>query len=262
MGKRMQRRIQANQSPVSQTFHTKPEKADTNPLKAKTDAQKAYINAIRTSDVTVGTGPAGTGKTYIAVVEAADMLRERKIEKLIITRPVVEAGESLGFLPGEIDEKFDPYFAPIRMILNKRLGKGHVEGMIAAGRIECAPLAFMRGHTFENAFVIFDEAQNSTPSQMKLFLTRIGKYSKVVIDGDLAQTDIKGPSGLKDAINLFGHYDWFSHVAFTEDDVVRSGIARDIVIAYNRKGASESEGSKQPFNGRIPDFLKRQKVEQ
>jgi phosphate starvation-inducible PhoH-like protein len=234
-GKRANRFENRNQMIIDPSLDMpKLERGSFDPIKPKTDAQKAYLNAIRTHSVVFGTGPAGTGKTFIAVAEAADMLRRKEIETLIITRPAVEAGESMGFLPGEIAEKFDPYFAPVRDILNRRLGKGHVDGLIAAERIKCAPLAYMRGTTFENAFVIFDEAQNATPKQMEMFLGRIGNNTKVVVDGDLHQQDIPGPSGLKDAMGRFGQYKWFEHVQFTVEDVVRSGIARDIVMAYNK----------------------------
>lgn len=223
--------------PSTLDFHQTPKsKGEMSPIKPKTEAQKRYLNAIRISDLTFGIGPAGTGKTFIAVCEAADMLRNGDIEKLIVTRPAVEAGESLGFLPGEMDEKFDPYFAPVKEILIRRLGAGQTEYFIKSGKIEAKPLAFMRGTTFQNAFVLLDEAQNTTPTQMKLFLTRIGEHTKVVVDGDINQKDIKGTSGLEDAVDRFGGRRWCSLVQFGHDDIVRSGIAKEIVLGYEKPG--------------------------
>lgn len=237
MSKRDRNRRREVEPTTLDSFHPIPSsKGDMSPIKPKTEKQKHYLHAIRHSAVTFGIGPAGTGKTFIAVCEAAELLRTRKIEKLIITRPAVEAGESLGFLPGELDEKFDPYFAPVKEILNRRLGAGQTEYLIKAGKIEAKPLAFMRGCTFDNAFVILDEAQNTTPSHMKLFLTRIGQNTRVVVDGDIKQQDIPGLSGLKDAVERFGHRDWCSLIEFGYDDIVRSGIAREIVIGYENPG--------------------------
>lgn len=154
------------------------------------------------------------------------------IDKIIITRPAVEAGESLGFLPGEIEDKFDPYLQPFRDVLNERLGKSFVEYMLKIGRIEAAPLAYMRGRTFKRAFVILDEAQNTTPNQMKLFLTRIGHDCKVVVNGDIRQKDIHGQSGLDDAVKRISHIPSVKCVRFTRQDVVRSGLVQEIVEAY------------------------------
>ena len=176
------------------------------------------------------------------------MLRDGEIDKIIITRPAVEAGESLGFLPGELDEKFDPYFAPVKAILEERLGTGHLEYFLKSLQIEAKPLAFMRGTTFENAFVILDEAQNTTPKQMEMFLTRIGNHTKVVVDGDIRQKDIPGKSGLEDAMNRFGARRWCRLIEFDMEDVVRSGIAKEIVLAYN--------GVEDPSLSEMPDFLK------
>lgn len=209
------------------------DRGDKSPIKPKTKAQASYCNAIDAFPVTIGVGPAGTGKTFVAVAKAVDLFIAKKVDRIIITRPAVEAGESLGFLPGEMEEKFDPYFAPVKDILVRRLGAGRTEYEIKAGNIVAKPLAFMRGVTFENAFVLLDEAQNTTPAQMKLFLSRIGENVKTVVDGDPDQKDIVGPSGLMDAVERFASYGWCNVVEFDIDDIVRSGIARDVVIGYS-----------------------------
>ena len=202
------------------------------PLQAKTEKQRKYINAIKSSKVTFGIGPAGTGKTYVAGAIACDMLLSGQVEKIIITRPAVEAGESLGFLPGELEEKYEPYIAAFRDVLNERLGKTHTEYLIKEGKIEGLPLAYMRGKTFKNCIVIFDESQNATQQQMKMFLTRIGENCKVIVDGDPAQTDISN-SGLIGAIKRVQHIPDIRVVEFTRDDVVRSGLVSEIIIAYD-----------------------------
>jgi phosphate starvation-inducible PhoH-like protein len=210
----------------------KPEKIDTGPIEAKTENQKRYINAIKHYTLTFGTGPAGVGKTWLCAALAAEALKEGHIEKIIITRPAVEAGESMGFLPGELDQKFDPFLQPFKDVLNERLGKGFVDYLTKAGRIEAAPLAYMRGRTFKNAFVILDEAQNTTPKLMEMFLTRIGVDCKVVVNGDIKQSDIRGVSGLEDAVRRCSHIPAVKHVEFTRLDVVRSGLVQEIVEAY------------------------------
>lgn len=166
------------------------------PVQALTKAQGSYIKAILDNIITFGIGPAGTGKSYVAAGLAADMLREKKIDRIILTRPGVEAGEKFGFIPGELEEKYAPYIEPFRDILNERLGRSQVDYLIKHKRICAMPLAFMRGRTFKNCWAILDEAQNTTPGQMKLFLTRIGDNCKVIIDGDLEQKDIPSQSGL------------------------------------------------------------------
>lgn len=173
-----------------------------------------------------------THNTFVAAAMAADMLREKKIDKIIITRPAVEAGESFGFLPGELEEKYAPYIDPFRDILNERLGKSQVEYLIKHKRIEAKPLAFMRGCTLKNCWAILDEAQNTTPSQMKLFLTRIGENCKVIVDGDTEQKDIKSYSGLADAVIRLASTKRVGIVDFSPEDIVRSGIVRDIIKAY------------------------------
>jgi len=202
------------------------------PLVAKTVAQKRYIAHLRANIITFAVGPAGTGKTYVAMAFAAEMLANGEIDSIIVTRPGVEAGRDWGALPGELSEKFAPFMEPIERVLEERLGKGNVGGLKKSGRIQFKPLEFMRGMTFSRCFYLLDEAQNTTPEQMKLFLTRIGEDCKVVIDGDLAQKDIRGKSGLSDAIDRFSKSDYMGVAEFGIDDCVRSGIALEILKGY------------------------------
>lgn len=202
------------------------------PLKPMNERQLEYIRSIKNNLITFGTGPAGTGKTYVCAAMAAEALNNGITDKIIVTRPVQEAGESLGFLPGELEDKFAPYFQPFKDVLEERLGKGHVSGLTKAGRIEAAPLAYMRGRSFKNAWVILDEAQNCTPLQMKLFLTRIGENCTVIVNGDYSQKDIRGASGLTDAIRRLKDIDGVRLVRFEREDIVRSGIVQEIVEAY------------------------------
>jgi|694.fasta_scaffold00131_36 phosphate starvation-inducible PhoH-like protein len=199
-----------------------------------TNTQHRYLNSIKHNILTFGVGVAGTGKSYVALSYAAEQLKAKRISKIIITRPIVEAGEKLGHLPGELEEKIAPYFDPIISILNKRLGQSFTEYLIKRKIIEAKPLAYLRGSTFEDAIVILDEAQNTTPAQMKMFLTRIGENCKVIIDGDVVQSDIKGESGLADALTRLKSVNNVGWVNFTIDDVVRSGICKDILIAYSQ----------------------------
>ena len=203
------------------------------PIQALTKAQGAYITAILENVITFGIGPAGTGKSYVVAGLAADMLREKKIDRILLTRPGVEAGEKFGFIPGELEEKYAPYIEPFRDIFNERLGRSQVDYLIKHKRICAMPLAFMRGRTFKNCWAILDEAQNTTPGQMKLFLTRIGDNCKVIIDGDIEQKDITTQSGLSDAVNKLKNTRKVGIVEFTVDDVVRSGIVKDILRAYS-----------------------------
>lgn len=207
------------------------------PLEPKTETQKRYIAAIKHFDLTFGIGPAGTGKTYICGALAAEALQNKRTERIIITRPAVEAGEELGFLPGEVADKYGPYIAPFRDVLNERMGKGFVDYLIKSGRIEASPFAYMRGRTFKDAFVILDEAQNATPEQMKLFLTRIGENCKVVVNGDETQRDIRGPSGLSHALSILGYIPRIKVIRFNTEDVVRSGLVAEICEAYERAPA-------------------------
>lgn len=203
------------------------------PLEPKNEKQKKYINCVKSNTLVYATGCAGTGKTYIAGCLACQALENHQVECIIITRPAVEAGESLGFLPGELDEKFDPYLQPFRSVLEERMGKGKVEYLIKQGVIQAIPLGYLRGRTFKNAFVILDEAQNTSVTQMKMFLTRIGYGCKVIVNGDGSQTDIKGVSGLEDAVCRTSWIPGVCHVHFDRDDVVRSGIVSDIIQSYD-----------------------------
>ncbi len=203
------------------------------PLEAKTPAQQKYINAIKNNCLTFGLGPAGTGKSYCAGALAAQALESGRIERIIFTRPAVEAGEQLGFLPGKLEDKFSVYIDAFRDILNERLGQGVVEYCLRHGRIVGAPLAYMRGKTFnESTFVILDEAQNVTPSQMKMFLTRIGENCKVVVNGDIKQSDIRGPNGLDDAVKKLHGLPGVHVHTFERADSVRSGLVRHVLDRY------------------------------
>jgi len=200
----------------------------------RTRGQKALYDAFRTHDITIVTGPAGTGKTFLAVVFACDMLRKGKVRKIIVTRPVVEAGESLGFLPGDLKEKVDPYLRPIYDSFDAIFGNGSVERLMEKGVIEIAPLAYMRGRTLNDAVVILDEAQNTTGMQMKMFLTRMGFNSRMIITGDVTQIDLPShkTSGLKKAIQIVQGIEEIAVVEMHRDDVVRHPVVQKIIEAY------------------------------
>ena len=202
------------------------------PLEAKNKSQSQYIAGIKSHKLSFGVGPAGTGKSYCAGAIAAEELEARRIEKIIITRPAIEAGENMGFLPGDLQEKFDPYFDAFRDCLNERLGKGVVECGLKNGRIVVSPMAYLRGKTFNNAFVVLDEAQNCTCSQLKMFLTRIGENCRVVVNGDIRQSDIGHASGLQDAIDRLSSLHSIYVHEFEHDDIVRSGMVKDILLRY------------------------------
>ena len=203
------------------------------PLEPRTQSQKKFICAIKNHCLTFGIGPAGTGKSYCATALAADALASGRIERIILTRPAVEAGEQLGHLPGDLDEKFSVYIDPFRDILNERLGRGAVEYNLRHGRIIAAPLAFMRGKTFgSDTFVILDEAQNTSIAQMKMFLTRIGEDCKVVVNGDVRQSDIRGENGLADVIARLSGLSGVCIHEFGRDDIVRSGLVRAVIDRY------------------------------
>ena len=199
------------------------------------------MRSIRNHEMVFGLGPAGTGKTYLAVAEAVSMFLDGKVERLIFTRPAVEAGESLGFLPGDMQEKIDPYLRPIYDALHDMLPQDFMMKRMEAGDIEVAPLAFMRGRTLSHAFVILDEAQNTTPTQMKMFLTRMGEASRMVITGDLTQTDLpRGQiSGLRDAVNTLQDVSDIAMHYFTGNDVVRHKLVSKIVKAYDKHHKSK-----------------------
>ena len=201
----------------------------------RSERQKKYVKALRESDITISTGPAGTGKTFLAVAVALTMLLEKKIERIILSRPAVEAGERLGFLPGDIREKVDPYLRPLYDSLYDLLDFEKIQKKIEIGDIEIAPLAFMRGRTLKNSFAILDEARNATDVQIKMFLTRIGENSKIVINGDPSQIDLpnKNLSGLNRAKKLLGNLKEISVVDFDHSDVVRHPLVSKIVKAYS-----------------------------
>lgn len=206
-------------------------------IRIKTLGQRQYVMAIRQNDLVFGIGPAGTGKTYLAVVMAVNALKNGLVNKIILTRPAVEAGESLGFLPGDLKEKVDPYLRPLYDALNDILGAEHTQRLIERGTIEIAPLAYMRGRTLDDAFVILDEAQNTTHAQMKMFLTRLGFGSKMVITGDQTQIDLpKGAkSGLIAAENILLGVKGISFVFLEQSDVVRHPLVGRIIEAYEKK---------------------------
>ena len=204
------------------------------PVKCKTVGQKNYVEAIKANTVTFGVGPAGTGKTYLAVCLAVAAYKGKQVEKIILTRPAVEAGEKLGFLPGDLQTKVDPYLRPLYDALQEMFGFETYQKLMEKGAIEVAPLAYMRGRTLSDAFVILDEAQNATREQMKMFLTRLGDGSKMVVTGDLTQTDLPEgkTSGLKQAVSLLKGVEDIAIVALTEKDVVRHPLVAKIVRAY------------------------------
>jgi phosphate starvation-inducible PhoH-like protein len=205
---------------------------------ARTPRQSQYVRALETHDMVFGIGPAGTGKTYLAVVFGAAMLERGETDRIILSRPAVEAGERLGFLPGDMREKVDPYLRPLYDALYDVLPPERVAKGLESGQIEIAPLAFMRGRTLAHSFVILDEAQNCTPTQMKMFLTRLGESSKMVVTGDPSQVDLpKGQtSGLHDALRVLDHVPGIETIAFTREDVVRRDLVARIVEAYDRAG--------------------------
>ncbi len=204
------------------------------PVKPKTLGQKNYIEAIRDNTVVFGIGPAGTGKTYLAVAMAVNAFRAKEVNRIILTRPAVEAGEKLGFLPGDLQQKVDPYLRPLYDALFDMLGAENFQRYQERGSIEVAPLAYMRGRTLDDSFVILDEAQNTTPEQMKMFLTRLGFNSKMVITGDITQIDLPDGkrSGLVEVVRILKNIDDIETVTFNEKDVVRHKLVQDIVKAY------------------------------
>ena len=206
------------------------------PIHPNTLGQKAYLSAIRADSITFGVGPAGTGKTYLAVAMAVKAFKSKDVSRIILTRPAVEAGEKLGFLPGDLQNKVDPYLRPLYDGLFDLLGAETFQKLVEKQAIEVAPLAYMRGRTLDDAFIILDEAQNTTPEQMKMFLTRMGVGSKVVVTGDVTQVDLpeKTRSGLVDALHILKGIDGIAQVYLTEKDVVRHRLVQQIVKAYER----------------------------
>ncbi len=210
---------------------------------AKSRNQRHYINAMRENDLVFGVGPAGTGKTYLAVAMAISLLNEKRIQRILLCRPAVEAGEKLGFLPGDIAAKVDPYLRPLYDALHDMLEPERIEQLVERGTIEVAPLAFMRGRTLNDAFIILDEAQNTTPEQMKMFLTRIGLDSKAAVTGDVTQIDLPAQrtSGLVEALDVVSGIVGIARVHFDETDVVRHPLVQRIVIAYDERAARAKE---------------------
>ena len=212
--------------------------------RARSQAQGAYIEMMQKHDLVFGIGPAGTGKTYLAAAFGAHLLYERRIERLILSRPALEAGERLGFLPGDLKEKIDPYLRPLYDALFDVIGENTTK-LMESGVIEVAPLAFMRGRTLSRAFVILDEAQNTTHAQMKMFLTRLGEDSQMVVTGDPSQSDLpNGPEGLEEALNYLGDVEGVAVARFTDADVVRHALVSRIVAAYSTQEKARPPRSK------------------
>ena len=211
------------------------------PVKAKTLGQKKYMEAIRKNTIVMGVGPAGTGKTYLAVAMAVKAFKAKDVSRIVLTRPAVEAGEKLGFLPGDLQQKVDPYLRPLYDGLFDMLGAETYERLVEKQIIEVAPLAYMRGRTLDDSFIILDEAQNTTPEQMKMFLTRMGVGSKVVVTGDVTQIDLpeRTRSGLVDALHVLKNVNGIAQCYFTEKDVVRHRLVQEIIKAYEKAAHPE-----------------------
>ena len=223
------------------------------PIKAKTIGQQEYMKAIQNNTITIGVGPAGTGKTYLAVAAAVAAFRERTVNRIILTRPAVEAGERLGFLPGDLQTKVDPYLRPLYDALFEMLGAETFQKYQERGSIEVAPLAYMRGRTLDDSFIILDEAQNTTREQMKMFLTRLGFGSKIVITGDVTQIDLPDDksSGLKDAVRVLDGVKDIAICKLTSADVVRHALVQEIINAYEKDAKKKEEHKPaQQFSGR------------
>lgn len=214
------------------------------PIRCKTLGQRSYVDAVRKHELTLAVGPAGTGKTYLAMCLAVVALKNKEIERIVLTRPAVEAGEKLGFLPGDMSQKVDPYLRPLYDALYELMGVDSYQKLVERGTVEVAPLAFMRGRTLNDAFIILDEAQNATPEQMKMFLTRLGANSRCVVTGDISQTDLPKDkkSGLREAIDVLRDVSGIAVVELTAKDVVRHELVQRIVQAYERY---EKNGGKQ-----------------
>ena len=213
-------------------------------VRARTGGQKEYLDIVKDNDIVFAIGPAGTGKTYQAVAMAVSALKSKAVDRIIITRPAVEAGERLGFLPGDLKEKVDPYLTPLYDALNDMIPRDSLKIYLDQRTIEIAPLAYMRGRTLHNSFIILDEAQNATPMQMKMFLTRLGVTSKAIITGDITQIDLPTheKSGLIDAANILKKVDGISFVYFDETDVVRHNLVKNIIKAYAKDDTKSKNG--------------------
>lgn len=209
-------------------------------IRPKTLGQKKYVDAIDQATIVFGIGPAGTGKTYLAMAKAVQALQRKEVSRIILTRPAVEAGERLGFLPGTLNDKIDPYLRPLFDALHEMLEPESIPKLMAAGTIEVAPLAYMRGRTLNDSFIILDEAQNTTPEQMKMFLTRLGFNSKMIVTGDITQIDLpNGTSGLRTAVEVLEKVDDMYFATLTSDDVVRHSLVAKIVDAYTKHDAQK-----------------------
>ncbi|MEY4371918.1 MAG: hypothetical protein RL219_687 [Actinomycetota bacterium] len=227
--------VQEDQRPSAVLTEQLMRSAKGKPIRAKTAGQKRYVDAIRQNVITFGIGPAGTGKSWLAVAMAVQALQAKEVSRIILTRPAVEAGERLGFLPGDLMAKIDPYLRPLYDALHDMVEAEGAQRLIEKGMVEVAPLAFMRGRTLNNSFIILDEAQNTTPEQMKMFLTRIGFGSRVVVTGDVSQVDVPGGrSGLFGLERILTGIEGLTFVHLTSRDVVRHRIVGDIVAAYER----------------------------
>ena len=218
-------------------------------VKCKTLGQKKYVDAIKKNTLSFGIGPAGTGKTYLAVAMAVVALKNKDIERIILTRPAVEAGEKLGFLPGDLQQKVDPYLRPLHDAINEMMGMEAYQRLLERGAVEVAPLAYMRGRTLNDAFIILDEAQNTTSEQMKMFLTRMGQGSKMVVTGDVTQIDLPGrsKSGLMEALEVLKDVDDIGIVTLTHKDVVRHELVQAIVRAYEKHAGQKEQPPERRF---------------
>lgn len=223
------------------------------PLKAKTVGQQKYVNLIKTNTVIMGVGPAGTGKTFLAVAMAVTALKDKKISKIILTRPAVEAGEKLGFLPGDLQSKIDPYLRPLYDALGEMLGNESFQKHLEKGTIEIAPLAYMRGRTLDDAFIILDEAQNTTPEQMKMFLTRLGNNSKAIVTGDVTQIDLPymKKSGLIEALDILEGIEGIAIFRFSHKDVVRHPLVQKIILAYEKNDTKKRKDGEENHKRRF-----------
>lgn len=216
----------------AQSLNESPSSSKAHPFKPQNTSQSQFVSAIKSNTVTFGLGPAGTGKTYCTAAVAADYLASGLVDRVVFTRPAVEAGPSMGFLPGKLEDKFDPYFGAFKSCLVQLLGKGVVDCALKNGNVTTEPLAYMRGKTFNNAFVVLDEAQNCTEAELKMFITRIGKGACFVINGDLDQADIGSHSGLFSTMRRVQNVNQIHVHEFDYDDIVRSGIVKDILFSY------------------------------
>jgi phosphate starvation-inducible PhoH-like protein len=225
----------------------------------KTVGQRAYVEAIRTHDLTFGIGPAGTGKTYLAMAMATSALLQKRVKRIVLTRPAVEAGEKLGFLPGDLAEKVNPYLRPLYDALNEMVEFERAEQLRQRGQIEVAPLAFMRGRTLNDSFVILDEAQNATSEQMRMFLTRLGYGSRAVVTGDVTQTDLPqgARSGLGEARQLLQNLDGIAFCSLTDADVVRHPLVQKIIVAYEARDRAQAEQRAAREEAREAEALRR-----